>query len=176
MAVARIKVSIEGISALLMHRFPLEPIEAIDKKSKEDQAEIGAYRTPDGKLYVPSVAMQRALVNAASYSKGKGRATLAKIAAACIMISPEYLILAPQKYTIDARAVVIKATGGRIVRYRPRFDKWKLSFNLEYDDTLLTNEQVRKIVDDCGQRVGILDFRPEKKGPFGRFMVTKWET
>jgi len=30
-------------------------------------------------------------------------------------------------------------------------------------------------VDDTGQRVGLLDFRPEKKGPFGRFVVTRWD-
>jgi hypothetical protein len=30
-------------------------------------------------------------------------------------------------------------------------------------------------VDDAGQRVGALDFRPEKKGAFGRFVVTHWE-
>ena len=24
-------------------------------------------------------------------------------------------------------------------------------------------------------RVGLLDFRPEKKGPFGRFVVTSWK-
>ena len=39
------EVRIKGVSALLMHRFPLEPIEAIEKKTREEQAEIAAYRT-----------------------------------------------------------------------------------------------------------------------------------
>ncbi len=40
---------------------------------------------------------------------------------------------------------------------------------------LLTESQVRTIVEDTGSRIGILDFRPEKKGSFGRFMITSWK-
>jgi len=70
---------------------------------------------------------------------------------------------------------VIAATKGRIVRHRPRLDQWQLKFEIEYDPTLLKETQVRKIVDDAGCRVGLLDFRPERKGPFGRFTVTNWK-
>jgi hypothetical protein len=174
MSTKTISVTIEGISALLMHRFPMETIEHIEKKPKEEQAEISAYRTIDGKLYIPGVAMQRALVSGASYSKGKGRSTLSKQAAACLIVQDEYLPIDPQEYTIDSRPVVIAATKGRIMRNRPRFDKWSVSFKIEYDPNLMTGEQVRSIVDDTGSRVGLLDFRPERKGPFGRFMVTNW--
>lgn len=170
----KINVTIKGISPLLMHRFPSEPIEAIEKKSKEEQAEIACYRTLEGELYIPGVAVTRALVNGATYSKGKGRASLQKQAAACLFIDKEYLILDSQKYIIDERAVVVPATKGRIMRYRPRFDAWLVSFELHYDETLLTENQVRQIVDSTGSRVGILDFRPEHKGNCGRFVVTEW--
>ena len=73
----RISVTISGTSPILMHRYPLEPIEAIEKKSAEEQARIAAYVIPEsGNLYIPGVAVQRALIGAAVYSKGKGRATL----------------------------------------------------------------------------------------------------
>jgi hypothetical protein len=117
-----------------------------------------------------------ALVGAAAYSKGKGRATLVKIVAACVFITPEYLDLDTTDYEIDKRPVVVPATRGRVVRFRPRLDQWQVSFRLEFDPDMLTATQVRKIVDDCGTRVGILDFRPEKRGPFGRFMVIKWDS
>jgi len=175
MAVELVQVGIEGISPLLMHSYPMEPIEGLDKMSKEDQAKHAEYRNPDGKLYIPGVAMQRALVAGAAYSKGKGRASLAKVAAACMMVSPEYLILKPQEYNIDSRRVVIRATGGSVIRHRPRFEKgWEVSFDLEYDNTMIKEEQARRVVDDTGKLVGILDFRPACKGPFGRFMVTSW--
>jgi len=175
MAIKTIKIRIEGKTALLMHRFPLIKIEAMEKKTSEEQAELAAYRDPDSQdLYIPGVCVQRSLINAATYSKGKGRASLQKVAAACLMVSPERLFLGTKKFKVDSRPVVVPATRGRIVRHRPRFDKWECEFELDYENTLLEEKQVRKIVDDAGDRVGLLDFRPEKKGPFGRFMVTRW--
>ena len=171
-----IKVTLRGTSPLLMHRFPLEPVVAFEKKTREEQAEIAAYRDEEsGELYIPGVAVQRALIGAAVYSKGKGRASLQKQAAACMLVTPEKLLLGTKDYTIDSRAVVVPATKGRIVRHRPRLDEWKVDFDLEYDDELLTEQQVRTIVDDMGKHVGLLEFRPEKKGPFGRCTVSRWE-
>ena len=174
MAIKTVKVSIKGKTALLMHQFPLDPVEALDMKPKEEQAEIAAYRDPDTEeLYIPGVNIQRALVAGATYSK-KGRMTLQKIAAATLLVSPERVSLGTKDYIVDSRPVVIKATKGRVIRHRPRLDNWTCTFELEYEDTLMKEEQVRKVVDDTGERVGLLDFRPACKGPFGRFMVTSW--
>lgn len=159
-----------------MHAYPLISIEAFEKKSAEEQAEVAAYRDPDTEeLYVPGAAVQRAFVAGAAYSKGKGRSSLQKQTAASVLISPERLLLGTHKFVIDSRPVVVPATKGRIVRHRPRLDTWQVAFQLDYDDTLLKETEVRKIVDDSGSRVGLLDFRPEKKGPFGRFIVTQCE-
>lgn len=171
-----ISVTIEGLSALLMHSYPLVPIEAIEKKTPQEQAELAAYRDPQTKqLYIPGPNVQRSFVSGASYSKGKGRGNLSRVAAACIIVDPERISLGTDKYDIDSRPVVVPATKGRVLRHRPRLDKWKCSFTIDYDETLLTASQVRRIVDDTGSRVGLLDFRPEKRGPFGRFMVTAWD-
>lgn len=171
-----VTIIFEGQSPLLMHAYPLVPPEALEKKSPEEQATWAAYRTPDtGELYIPAVNFQRALVAAAVYSKGKGRGSLARIAAACLLVSPERLLLGTRDYAIDARPVVIPATKGRVIRYRPRLDKWRASCMLEWDERLLTAAQVRRIVDDAGSRVGVLEFRPEKRGSFGRFAVIHWD-
>jgi hypothetical protein len=177
----QIQATIKGTSALLMHAYPRVEIEAVEKRPKEEQAEHAAYRDPDTKeLFIPAVAVQRGLVNAASYLKGKGRASLQKQAAACLLVSPERLVIhngkgtAAMEYVIDSRPVVIPATKGRVMRHRPRFDEWSVTFTLDYDETLLKSTEVRKIVDLLGSRVGLLDFRPERKGPFGRFYVIEW--
>ena len=171
-----VRVRIKGKTPLLMHRYPIEPIEAIEKKTKEEQAEISAYRLENGGLFVPGVCVQRSLVNGATYCKGKGRASLQKPAAACLMIYPENLPLGTETYVIDSRRVVNPSTKGAIVRHRPRLEEWELEFDLEYDPSLLSEQNVRDIVDNSCNRVGLLDFRPEKKGMFGRSFVTKWET
>ncbi len=175
MAIKSVEVTIKGKSPLLMHKFPLVPIEAPEKKTPEEQAELAAYRTEKGELFVPGMNVQRALVAGAVYSKGKGRASLQKVAAAVMMVSPMQLLLGTKEYVVDSRPVVITATKGRIVRHRPRLDEWAFSFTLDFDDTLVTEAQARKVVDDTCERVGFLDFRPERKGPFGRGMVTSWK-
>ena len=175
MPISQVEVAIQGVSPLLMHAYPMVPIEALEKKTPEQQAEFAAYRDGDGgNLYIPGVAIQRCLVGAAAYSKGKGRASLQKQVAACVIVSPERCSLGVKAYTVDARPIVVPATKGRVMRFRPRLEEWKTAFALDFDADLITEAQLRRIVDDGGSRVGLLDFRPERKGPFGRFMVTKW--
>ena len=176
MALKSTEITIKGIAPLLMHAYPLLEMEAPQTKTKEELAEHAAYRDPEtGRLYLPGVAVGRALISAAGDSKGKGRASLAMVAAAGLLVSPERIDLGAKSYIIDSRWAVIPATRGRVMRHRPRLDSWQASFTLEWDDALMSEKQARQIVDDCGARVGVLDFRPEKKGPFGRFVVTKWD-
>jgi hypothetical protein len=155
----------------------MEPIEAIEKKTPEEQAEISAYRVPcdsspgKGELYIPATCLRASLVAAATYSTGKRGATLRKTADASLFVSPEYLGLGTSKFIVDARPVRIKATGGRIIRFRPRLDEWSVRFTVEYDETLMKESTIREIVDNAGKRVGVLDFRPA----FGRFIVVEWQ-
>lgn len=159
-----------------MHAFPIHTIEGLDKMEAKEQAELSAYRDPQTKqLYIPGLNIQRALVSAASYSKGKGRSSLSRTVAATFLINPERILLGLKTYEVDSRPVVVPATKGRVMRHRPKLDKWKIKFILEYDPVLLSAIQVRRIVDDMGSKVGLLDFRPEKKGPFGRCQITNWK-
>ena len=170
------RVKIEGLSPLMMHRYPMEEIKALDKKSPEEQAEIAAHRNPQTEeLFIPGVAIQRALVNAAVFSKGKGRASLQKVAAACLLVLPEEVGLGTKNYVIDSRAVVMPTTKGRVVRHRPKLESWKCSFDVEWDEELLNEPQVKKIVEDMGKRVGLLEFSPRCKGPYGRCKIVDWE-
>jgi hypothetical protein len=172
----KVEVAIKGLPpGLLMHRFPLEPVEGLDKKPKEEQAEFACYRNPAGILYIPGPALQQALVAAATYSKGKGRGSLQKVVAASVFVTDGELSLNQKKYEVDSRAVVVPATGGRVVRHRPLIPEWETSFGLMYDEVLLSEKQLRKVVDDAGSLCGLLDYRPNCKGPFGRFMVTGWK-
>ncbi len=169
----RVKFGIQGVSPLLMHRFPEEGEDGGKDKTKKEQARNSMYEQK-GKPYIPGSNLWRSFVSAANYSKGKGRATLSRPAAAGLLIRDEHLWL-DTPWVVDSRPVVNPPTGGRIIRHRAKFEEWKVEGMLEYDEALLTGQEVRKIVDDAGARVGVLDFRPECKGPFGRFMVVKWE-
>jgi len=170
-----ILVEVAGTSPLLMHRFPLVPEDNLKNQPAEVQAEAVCYRDEEsGELYLPGMNMWRALISGAAFSKGKNRASLQKPAAACLLVTPERLLLGTKKFVVDSRAVVVPATKGRVVRHRPRLNDWGVAFTVEYDDTLMSALEIRKIVDDAGLRCGIGDYRPERRGPFGRFYVTKW--
>ena len=85
------------------------------------------------------------------------------------------LSLNTKVFEVDSRSVVIPSTGGRIMKHRARLDKWGLTFILQYDPEMFSEDIVRKLVDDAGRRVGLGDYRPDRKGPFGKFCVVKWK-
>lgn len=175
MIVKQVNCKIESLSPLLMNRFPMEVIEGFAKLTKEEQAEHSTYRDEKEKLFVPGTNVRSCFINAAKFTKGKGRASLKTDAAACLMVTPEYVYLNQDEYVIDSRRVVVPATKGGIIRHRPMFEKWELEFNIEYDQSLISAKQLREIVDNAGTRVGLLDFRPQRSGSFGRFIVTSWK-
>ena len=86
----------------------------------------------------------------------------------------EIEIIHSQPWKVDTRAVRIPSTGGRILAHRPMFDDWALEFEVDLDTVILGEKLFRSIVDDAGKRVGLGDFRPATKGPYGRYVVTSW--
>jgi hypothetical protein len=61
------------------------------------------------------------------------------------------------------------------MRYRPRFNEWGADFDLLINDALLGVDTAHRLLNEAGLSYGIGDFRPEKRGPFGTFRVTKWD-
>lgn len=60
--------------------------------------------------------------------------------------------------------------------HRPRLDEWSTAFTLDVDGDMFSEKLVRLLVDDAGKKCGLGDYRPNRKGPFGKFVVTSWET
>lgn len=63
----------------------------------------------------------------------------------------------------DARGV--KVQSARLIRYRPLFRQWGLSFTLAFDPESIDRNQIIKCVSDAGDYCGLGDYRPK----FGRF-------
>jgi hypothetical protein len=175
----KIQVEIEGATPLLMNS-PHMMMEESEKKLKrkttdydhKEEAEKVAYRTEDGKLYVPSTAIKGCLINAASYQK-IGKYAAKPIVAGGVRIEPIEIDLGTKDYKIDLRTVVIQRN--RVVKARPRLDTWKAKFTIVYNENLIGNHDIiRQFLEEGGERVGILDFSPRNKGEFGTFKVTKW--
>lgn len=83
-------------------------------------------------------------------------------------------------YVIDKRRGVLNNAGKSVAVgiVRPLFENWEIKLQIEVNTNAedgCSVENVRKLFDAAGTKVGLGDFRPAKKGPFGMFKVTGWE-
>ena len=183
-----VQVTIQGTTPLLMNRFTAE--NEIKVSSGISSAALGsrgmpreqaiktAYIDSNGMLYVPGPNVFRCLIEAGKYLKaGKSKVTTQKSSMIPAGISLQEIVLpfGTDQFEVDSRSVVIPSTGGRVMKHRARLDEWKLTFTLDVDETMFDLRFVRQLVDDAGRRIGLGDFRPDRKGPFGKFKVIKWQ-
>jgi len=149
-----------------------------DRGSPIEIAESKLYIGLGGKPTIPQPNLVRCLVDGGQFHKvGKKQLTTAKssVLYSCFDIEgAEIEIRHSQPWKVDTRAVRIPSTGGRILAHRPMFDDWSLAFVATLDLNILTEKLLRDVIDDAGSRVGLGDFRPSTKGPFGKFKVTQW--
>ncbi len=177
-------ITIEGISPLMLDAFPVctelptaKSTMRGKKPSPTDAADACLYKDADGELFVPGPNIFSAIIAAGQFVKqGKRQLSTGKssiIPGGITLIEPE-LVLDPQAWVPDSRPIV-NAMGSRTIKHRPRFDKWRLEFTLEVDSDEFSPEEVRLLVDIAGRKIGIGSFRPQRKGPFGRFVVIHWK-
>ena len=185
----RIDVTLEGTTPLLCNRFTDAAQQGAtngnrlasigEKGSPTDQAQARLYPGHDGKPVIPQPNLFRCLIDGGQFFKaGKSKVTTQKssIIPACAEIEGlEIPIQHRDPWTVDSRPVCIPSTGGRIICHRPCFHDWRLSFTLNIDTEIITVKLVREILDAAGKRIGLGDFRPARKGPFGKFVVVSWK-
>ena len=174
-----ILVEVEGVApGLLMNSAKSMLLQAKTKKRGdlpgiEEDAESRAYRREDGTLYIPSAAFYGALVNSSTVYRVM-RKSATSLVAGTVRIWPDEISLGTEKYEIDLRPVVVQRN--RIVRARPWLKKWSAKFLIIYDSTYgITADLLKKIFTEAGKRIGILDFRPQHRGQFGRFTIKSWK-
>lgn len=185
-----IRVTLEGVAPLIMNRFheaaqmsatsQTSSATAGDRGTPQEQAELKLYRSArGGEIVIPQPNLLSCFTAGGKFFKaGKSKVTTIKssLVPACVEIEGvEVPLVHEQPWRVDGRPVRIPATGGRVVCYRPIFDDWKLSFDMTLDTEGLSVKMLRDIVDMAGKRIGLGDFRPDCKGPFGKFKVTLWQ-
>jgi len=187
-----IHVEITGINPLLIHRFG-EDAQAgkTSRKAKQGQVDTRAVALkaanvgPDGVHYISAFAIVNAIGAAGASHKMTGTRKSVRfiipsaVRVAALGVDCTIPILLKGKpamtFEVDSRPVSIPATKGRIMRHRPRYEGWTMRFDLEIQDDLVDVALVHQLLAEAGLQIGIGDFRPEKRGPFGSFRVTAWE-
>ncbi len=174
-----IKAKIRGVGLGILLRNPAGMGQTNGKRvipTPEQEAAAGCYWTDDKtSVAIPSWNLFRALVKAAAGYK-QGKISMSRIVAGSVAVEPAMLSFGTKEYGIDRRRVVVQKQG--ILRSRPLLKNWELEFDLlvsEEDVSPTAFPTLRAICEDAGRRVGIGDFRIEKNGPFGKFVVESWQ-
>ena len=176
----KVNVSIEGTTPLLMNRFRDSSIEGKSTKkgeAKEHEVEDKLYLTAEGKPYIPSVYFWRAMIDAGKrlQVRGQKKATYSKIVGSVVEVNPDAIEI-KGKWEAYRTSAVNPMTKGRMMVTRPMFNKWSCTFEVFVAGDEISPETINTLLTMAGQTTGIGDWRPEKKGKYGKFMVTKFQS
>lgn len=182
-----IEVTVKGTAALVQNRFPEEenggtseghqpsgkdkPAGVRGKRYDDDvEAKKRLYLLEDGKtVYQPANHFESALIESAVNFKFDGKKTYKDAFKGGIFVLPERIRHTNQIWGKDKRSVVIQRA--RIMRVRPKFEDWELSFVIQCIDDRISPDVIRDVLDYAGLYKGIGDMRPR----YGRFEVIKFE-
>lgn len=154
------------------------------KKAKEErnpQAECDAARNMDakGRECVPVTALKKAIVSAVTAFDDLKKVGMRQALFVMPAIDEASQLVpitkwdgSPAKGVMREDAVTI-GINTRGLAYRPAYDEWQLEIVVEYNPRLVSEEQLRALVDQAGWGVGICEGRPEKTSAlgWGRFEI-----
>lgn len=186
------EVTIEGTVPIVMHNGqtadPLnaysKALKAVSSKRKkvdddyEKMAgiewEAALYLDKDKRVMLAGHVVEACIVGGAKKSKSGQQAKTA------LFVDGDAEFFADGKQvTLDAikdkgeyrLAVPVKVGTARVVRTRPKFDKWSAKFSLQVMDNVANESEVQGWLRDAGLLVGLCDWRPR----YGRFRVVEFK-
>lgn len=190
------KVKIIGTKPLIFHKFNIECISNLSKvksgsAGNDPEEWRNGFFSDENRLYLPGTYFVSCFRNGSVHTK-VGRGTIQKSWMSAVQVEDEKIYLnrcMPDKWQdmstadfpkdssspvyLDVRMVSNPNTKGRNVRYRIALSPgWKCELNLMIDDTIVSKEIVKKVIDDTGKLQGIADSRTLG---YGRFNVEEIE-
>lgn len=176
-----IKITIEGISPLIQHKWSEKAKgqirdKGLGKKTKEreprnpkEESKNATYFTANGKFGLPVLAIKSAIISAAHKDLGIEKTLVRK----ALFIKGDKILMIEMKCAtpVIREDCVTVGMGSADLRYRPEFSEWSADLAIEYDADLLQPQDIVNLTNRAGFGVGLCEWRPEKNGDFGRFRV-----
>lgn len=195
------KVGIVGVKPLLMNPASIEMLEDIKSRkrkpvvldeSPEQEAGKKIIRNdgrqagiPDDAVGLPQEYLLACLTAAGKWVKFDARrnmsSTTESLVPALLDIEESFFPFptldggTELPWKVDKRRGVNPQTNGANLIIRPMYENWSFEFTLSFDEKELSEETVKDLVAKAGKRVGLGDYRPARKGPFGKFVIRAWE-
>jgi len=171
----KIKATVVGVAPLLQHRFPDEQHPEGGTKFKEKNydakkdAEAALYKNEKGENCIPAKHFEAAMIKSSVNFKFEGKKTYKDAFKGGIFINQLLIPHKYPKYEIDRQPEVVGRA--RIMRARPRFDKWEATFQIDVIDDRIGERVVKEALEYAGLYCGIGDKRPR----YGRFEVKEFK-
>lgn len=179
-----IRVPIIGTAPLIMHRFDekakrkmLDEMQGrkSPREPKNPEAEYNAafYRLDDETPCFPVLAFKDATVGGARfYGKSVTMTALRQFVFFRGEMGPDGRQYARIEGEPKMREDVVRlGRSGTDLRYRPEFMPWKTTLIVTYVKAALTRGSVLSLIDAGGMGIGVGEWRPEKQGDFGTYMI-----
>lgn len=177
-----VDVSIRSTSPIIMHKWSekaklmIREKQQKGKKTKdrelrdpEAEAQSCLHLTSIDEVGIPAVAIKAAMINVAHKDLGIEK-TLVRKSLFIKCEDPSGVIPFSEATDPHIREDVCRiGMGSTDLRYRPQIDKWKADLSFEIDAELLQVSDLLVLLERAGFGAGLLEWRPEKGGEFGRF-------
>ncbi|MBP9855702.1 MAG: hypothetical protein KBC48_00120 [Candidatus Pacebacteria bacterium] len=187
--IQNVKVKIKGVSPYLMNPMTEDILDELRTGNrapimKDRPVEEISQRklcTESGKIGIPVENLLACMAEAGRKVKhGKDQISTAKTTTMYSLLSVEetflpFTNLVPENdgWIVDKRRGRLK-DGTAVCIVRPKFMSWGFEFTLTIDGNGVSPDTIKQLV-KCAGNIGLGDFRPSCKGPFGRFTIESWE-
>jgi hypothetical protein len=173
------EITLVGDSPLIVHAWAaktkIEMLESMQRKTKvkgsrpvrnpEQEYKDSLYPLPGGGYGFPSIGVKGAAVSACRSVAGVAMTE----ARGTFHINGEFVRI---KGEPTMREDMVKVgMGSADLRYRAEFKEWSMTFQVRYNRSMLTAEQIINLFNIAGFGNGIGEWRPQRNGAFGMFHV-----
>jgi hypothetical protein len=197
----RFRITLKSVGPMLQNRMGMDELlglrDKTKKKSKtaaklslEEEAAKHVHYDADGRACIPKMMLLATLMNAGVFIRLDQKRQLSTKESSLL---PGLLFLEDESYPLLLPGDGDEATWGyspwryevrqgrnpnggeAVCIVRPLFEVWAISFIATLDIDELPEDTFLRLFTLAGSRIGFGDFRPQRKGPFGMFAVTRWE-
>jgi hypothetical protein len=178
--VKEMKLELEGLSPLLMHKFSdkkqTEMVEkqqqkgARQKEARDIDAEVqeAIHYDANGKVAFPACGFKRAAIEAAPYIENLDK----KLAKGSFHVMGDLVPISFSKQVVNKTTVRLSGPGRTaMVRFRPEFQDWSCVLHIKYNPSQISSEQIVNLFNVGGFHIGVGEWTPQHNGSYGMFQV-----
>lgn len=183
----QVEFTIRGTTPLLLHNGRLadplnkttQDIKKISGKRAKTDADMaqmaklewyGGMYLKDGKPCIPGEVLEAMLTSAAKKVKRGSQVQYGLVCPDVFMLKyPDVDKTLDELWDIEdyRKTCGVRVQRNRIMRTRPQFTNWELTFKVVYDPDTFNERDIKELVEIAGSKIGLCDWRPK----FGQFEI-----